>query len=48
MSIMVLIDHTACNAAAVTQLMTEVLSVVSANEKQGRDLRMAGQDLADA
>ena len=46
---MVLIDHIACNAAAVTQLfMTEVLSVVSANEKQGRDLRMAGQDLADA
>ena len=41
--------HIACNAAAVPQLiMTEVLSVLSANEKQAGDLRMAGQDLADA
>ena len=41
--------HIVCSAAAVTQLSTtEVLSVVSADDQQARDLRMAGQDLTDA
>ena len=39
----------ACNIAAVTRsFIHEVLSVVTANEKQAMDLCIADQDLADA